>query len=202
MSWMPLPKRSFLTYLALVGRHGTENRMAVLLQHINRQMTIDIRRLLTPLRPGSATAHRIPRICRRQRIFYVVRRSKCSYRVGQYQYVARWNAGLVCTKGTHRLPRSEFMTEVRSLHEQLMSLVHARIDSVLSDALPSTTKIDLKALKLEHSIRSRSIERHFSDPIQTDWGGRTYLDRTNRAGRTPSDVPERPTNFYMRICFC
>lgn len=77
-----------------------------------------------------------------------------------------WSAQL----GTWRLPRAEFMAEVRSFHARLMEEMEKRVSQVAAGGLAKSVRVDLEALLREQHTRSQSIERNLGQPIPpTDW---------------------------------
>lgn len=102
-------------------------------------------------------------------------------------------------RGSFQIPRSNFLREIHSFHERLMTQMSSRVESVLSGVFPTNVKIDFQALQQEQTIRSRSIENSLSGRIQpTDWNAvrsaiseiecGTYLDQTpqSKSPRTTS----------------
>jgi hypothetical protein len=76
----------------------------------------------------------------------------------------------VAQYGAYRLPREEFIAEVKSFHTRLMEQMSDRVEQVLAGALPSDIDIDLFGLQQEHLRRCRLIDGVFADPpIPTDW---------------------------------
>lgn len=71
--------------------------------------------------------------------------------------------------GAHRMPRREFVEEIRSFHLRLMAQMSVRIQQVQEGALSSDIEIDLPGLLKEQAQRSRSLDTALNVSPQTNW---------------------------------
>lgn len=73
-------------------------------------------------------------------------------------------------RGIYRIPRLEFIEEIRSFHNRLMEQMSERVEEVRSGVLSSDISIDIPALVREHDQRSRTLEDALHLQPQTVWG--------------------------------
>lgn len=72
-------------------------------------------------------------------------------------------------RGSYKLPRSEFMSEIQSFHSRLMEQMALRVGQVLSGAPAPEVCINQAALEMEQKERGGTLNRALSSSVQTDW---------------------------------
>jgi hypothetical protein len=72
-------------------------------------------------------------------------------------------------RGSYKIPRADFIAEVRSFNKRLMDQMSDRVHEVLAGALGPSINIDMPALVREHEQRSRALESALRHQQQTDW---------------------------------
>lgn len=71
--------------------------------------------------------------------------------------------------GEFHLPRREFIEEMQSFHARLMEQMAARVEQVLTGALPAEIQIDIDALVREQAQRYEALHDALNLEAQTDW---------------------------------
>jgi hypothetical protein len=79
--------------------------------------------------------------------------------------VPAWSA----THGSHQLPMSSFLVQVRSFHTRLMEQMASRVEQVAAGALPRNVQIDLPGLRREQLERCQALDEALQAPVASDW---------------------------------
>jgi hypothetical protein len=72
-------------------------------------------------------------------------------------------------RGRFKIPRVEFIKEVRTFNERLMGQMSDRVREVIAGALAPNISIDIPGLVREHEQRSGALESAMRHQPQTDW---------------------------------
>lgn len=83
----------------------------------------------------------------------------------QFQGKPAWSAIV----GAYRMPRDEFIEEIKSFHVRLMDHMAVRVGQVVAGCLSSDIQIDVPGLIGEHEQRTRSLDAVLKIVPETDW---------------------------------
>ncbi len=71
--------------------------------------------------------------------------------------------------GEYQMPRRDFIEEMQAFHTSLMEQMAARVEQVLSGALPPKVRADIDMLQREHAQRYDALHDGLNREAQTNW---------------------------------